>query len=119
MLSASEIANVFGKFQPEKMDVFTENPSTGTGGGRFDVLNASDIPCRVLAYVQRNLEPLRAEDLGRRQINWDATFELPNVHCQLEINGERWQPIPGSVRARRGFGAEIWQWTAYVVQVKT
>lgn len=118
-LSASEVARTWTALMPQSMNVWTENTGTGPTGGRFDVLALSGVACRIFATTIGRGEPIRAEDLAHRQVNWDAAQPLPSHNVQLEIDGERWQPVPGTIRARRGIAGEVWMWSCLVTGVGT
>ena len=102
----SAIGEVAG-FLTDFMDVYEVDDKTGG----FDTRVASQVACN-LAPMNANTAPsaaLRAELLARRVLAYDATIKLGRGH-QVEINGERWNPVSGTnIDARSADGQVIYR----------
>lgn len=80
-------------------DVYTPN---GTDGS-FTTLAKSGLVCR-LAYIQQGATTIggEREDIGqRRRLLWAEEYTMPET-AQVEVSGERWNVLAGSLGNLRG-----------------
>lgn len=120
MISAGEIAAFNQALLPQRMSVYAEDPATTALGGRFTVLDASDIRCRRIDPAAAGLGYRVAERASYQdpdRLNYEATYTLPAEPCQIEIDGVRFQIVAGSVRDRLGPMGEVLVRTALVTPV--
>ncbi len=80
------------KLLDKMMDVYTE----GAGGAFTTVARAAE-PCRLgqIDTGGARSAPERAELASLRRLVWGPGYALP-AHCQVEIDGERWNPVEGT-----------------------
>lgn len=84
--------------------VYTENASTG----RYTDLANSGLACRLMHL---NLQPAatssdRAEFAAMRDMMFDPDYAMPE-QCQVEVDGVRWQPRPGTFGAFRDWNGDL------------
>lgn len=72
--------------------VYTEG-----AGGAFTVVAKVNLGCRLSTISGRGATTTvdRAELLAMRQLFWDPSYDMPEC-CQIEIDGVRWNPQPGT-----------------------
>lgn len=78
-----------------RADVYTQG-----AGGAFTVLDQGGLPCRVInpSLNSRVMDlPARAENARARTLVWDVSYVMPD-YAQLEIEGERWNPLPETIQ---------------------
>jgi hypothetical protein len=74
-------------------DVYTRHPTTK----QFTVLSIAGIACRLTRVgVGTSTGTARAELQQMRSLVWDPNVEIPERGVQIEVNGERWNPVSGS-----------------------
>jgi hypothetical protein len=84
---------------PQTASVYTEDPTDGD----FSVLATSGLRCQ-LAHVSggsATTAPDRAELAAMRVLYFDPSYSLPSDHCQVEVRGERWNVLAGTVTEQR------------------
>lgn len=84
--------------------VYTPHSTTGD----FTVLAKSGLVCR-LAYMQQgpNETANDREDVSqRRRLLWEEAYTMPET-AQVEVSGERWNVIAGSLGSLRGPGGTV------------
>lgn len=78
--------------------VYTADSNTG----RYTTSVNSSLACRLLHIplnrAQRQQD--RAELAGMRHMMFDPTFVM-DEHSQIDVDGVRWEPLPGSFGAFR------------------
>jgi hypothetical protein len=86
------------RLMPQTASVYTAAPV----GGAFSVLAKSGLRCQ-LAHVggAATSAPERAELAAVRVLYFDPAYSLPSDHCQVEVRGERWNVVPGTVTDQR------------------
>ncbi len=79
----------------ETAAVYTEDAS-----GAFNVLARADLACRLGHVSARGASGAveRAELVATRRLVWPADYVMPE-RCQIEIDGQRWNPVHGSFAA--------------------
>lgn len=95
-----------GNLLDKTCDVYIENPATGA----LTVVARADLQCRlgIISAQGASSAPERAELVAMRRLVWGPDYVMPE-RCQVEIDGERWNPLPGS------FLAPTWPFTGVVV----
>lgn len=85
--------------------VYTPDPTTGD----WTVVNKTGLRVRLaLTSVSGDMGPNRAEAAGARRLLWRPDYAMP-ADAQLEINGQRWNVIAGSLAEPTGLdGAEVY-----------
>ncbi len=71
--------------------------------GNFTVLAKTNLVCR-LAYIEQGGSTVGGEraDIGsRRRLLWEEDYAMPES-AQVEVAGERWNVLAGTVGALRG-----------------
>lgn len=70
--------------------------------GVYNVVLTTELPCR-LVQVRGSFSDQqgRAELARMRRFLWDPGYEMP-AYSQVEVAGERWNPIEGTENAPRG-----------------
>lgn len=65
--------------------------------GRYTVLLKRDLACRLVipAGLEASSGDARAEMVAQRDLWFDPAYDMPE-QCQVEVDGVRWQPQPGS-----------------------
>ncbi len=90
--------------------------SRHAGTGLFSTLVTSGIACRLaLIKSGRSVED-RAALAAMRNFLWDPAVTINEKH-QVEVNGERWSFIPGTMQAARGPNGSVHHRRADVVKV--
>ncbi len=88
-------------------DIYTPNGTTGA----YTVLAKSGLVCR-LAYIQQGATTIggEREDIGqRRRLLWSEAYTMPET-AQIEVDGERWNVLAGSLGSLRGpFGDVVYR----------
>ncbi len=86
--------------------IYTPHGTTGV----YSVLAQADLSCR-LAVI--NVEAGRTEAgidrgelLADRRFLWDPAYDMPE-NVQIDIDGTRWNPVPGTFAAVRGPGGAV------------
>lgn len=77
--------------------VYTEAPVTGA----FTVVAKSGLRCRLAHVRGGGSQPERAELAALRNMLWEPDYVLPET-AQVEVDGIRWNPVPGTFGAMRG-----------------
>jgi hypothetical protein len=82
--------------------VYTRDPA-----GQFTVVARSGLACRIahLRLTGRTLEERGAQAKLRRFL-YDPSYQLPRA-CQVEIAGERWNPVNDTDAAPRGPSGQV------------
>jgi hypothetical protein len=80
---------------------------TRAGNGTWTVVAKTELPCRIAHIRQtgRTLEERGALAKLRRFL-YDPSYQLPSA-CQIEVNGERWNPVGDTDAAPRGPGGAV------------
>lgn len=84
---------------PQTASVYTEDPTDGD----YSVLATASLRCQ-LAHVSSGAArtaPDRAELAALRVLFFDPAYTLPSDHCQVEVRGQRWTVIAGTVTEQR------------------
>lgn len=85
------------------------NVYTGASGtGRYTVLAKSNLSCRLM-HLNIRLVPTaidRAELSAMRDMMFDPDYVMPE-QCQVEVDGIRWQPKPGTFGAFRDWNSNV------------
>ena len=76
----------------QTLSVYGEDPDTG----RMTSLQASGIPCQLAIPSMTAQGGARAEEVSQRELRWDPSYTMPEVAFQVEIDGKRWNLVPGS-----------------------
>jgi hypothetical protein len=79
------------------------NVYTPGANGDFTVLAKANLLCR-LAYIQQGGSDIggQREDIGsRRRLLWAEVYTMPET-AQVEVSGERWNVLAGTVGAMTG-----------------
>ena len=93
---------IFGLDQTAK--VYVPNSTDGD----FTTLAKATLPCR-LAYIQQGPNSVggEREDIGqRRRLLWTEEYEMPET-AQVEVAGERWNVLAGSLGSLRGLSGAV------------
>lgn len=73
--------------------VYTPDPTTGA----YTVVAKTGLAVRLaLTSVSGDMGPSRAEATGARRLLWRPDYMMPET-AQLEINGQRWNVVAGSL----------------------
>lgn len=85
-------------------DVYTEHAVTG----RYNALAKTRLPLRLVHMPLRHISTGadRAELAGMRNLIFDGTYQMPE-QCQVEVDGTRWQPKPGTFGAYRDWNSNV------------
>ncbi len=69
----------------------------------FTVVAKANLACRLMVLDRGGGEVglERAEEQDLRSLLWDPSYEMPAV-AQVLISGERWNPVVGTIKPRRG-----------------
>jgi hypothetical protein len=88
---------------PERATVYTADAD-----GRYTTLATSSLPCRAVLVVRRaDMVTIdRAELLSQRTLYFDPDYEL-DERAQIDLDGVRWNPIPGSFTAPKDLGGVV------------
>ena len=82
----------------ETATVYTEAPTTGA----FTVVANAALPCRLGRFAQvlpsAGLTYDRSELANELALLWGPDYDLPE-RAQVEVEGQRWNPIVGTFRA--------------------
>lgn len=86
-------------------DVYTEGAT-----GAYTVLAQAGLPCRLgmVGTSGATSAPERAELVAMRRLLWCPDYAMPE-RCQVEVDGQRWNPVPGT------FAAPTWPGRGAVV----
>ena len=83
----------------DRADVYTEHPTTGA----YTVLAKAGLRCRMahvnVRFVTGSAD--RAEIAALRNLIWEPGYDLP-AYAQIEVGGDRWNPVAGTLKALRG-----------------
>lgn len=88
--------------------------SVGTGGA-YDTTVSAAMPCRLSHVNGGNSMPERAELAALRRVLFDPAYTL-DEHSQLEVSGERWNVVAGTVAYMRGPSSAVEYGRADVVR---
>jgi hypothetical protein len=102
--AAGAVGEVAG-FLTDLMDVYEASDASGA----FDrKVNAEPIACKlaVLNVTSAPSAALRADMIAQRVLAYDPTFQLTRGQ-QVEIAGERWNPVPGTFVNGRGIEPDV------------
>lgn len=83
----------------QSANVYTPAPADGD----YTVLAKSGLVCR-LAYVRHDavdIGPERADIGSLRRLLWAEAYTMPDT-AQIEVDGERWNVLAGTVGVLRG-----------------
>jgi hypothetical protein len=88
----------------QQADVFVAEANSG----RYTVLTKSQLACRLVHMPLRHVSTGadRAELAGMRNLIFDPEFILPE-ECQVEVDGTRWSPRPGTFGAYRDWNSNL------------
>lgn len=84
---------------PQTASVYTEHPTNGD----FSVLARSGLQCQLshMSGATGSTAPERSELAAMRVLYFDPAYSLPSDHCQVEVRGERWNVLAGTVTDQR------------------
>ncbi len=84
--------------------VYTEAATSG----RYTVLAKSNLACRLIHMPLRHVTTGsdRAKLAGMRNLMFDPEYIMPE-ECQVEVDGVRWQPKPGTFGAYRDWNSNV------------
>jgi hypothetical protein len=88
-------------------DIYTE-----AAGGDWATVAQADLPCRlgIVSAKGAGSAPERAELTAIRRLVWGPDYDMPE-RCQVEVDGIRYNPVPGSFTAPTwpGSGAVVYR----------
>jgi hypothetical protein len=82
-------------------------PDVG-GDGDFTILDKAGLVCR-LAYIEQGPEDVgdERESIGsRRRLLWEEVYDMSET-AQVEVEGERWNVMAGTLGKLRGPGGAV------------
>ena len=88
----------------DSADVYMPNATDGS----YTTLVQPALPCR-LAVARRGPEGVggERENIGTQwRLLWEQAYTMPD-EAQVDINGERWNVLAGTVAKIRGIGGEV------------
>lgn len=94
--------------------VYTEALATGA----YTVVAQANLPCRLGVIPTRGATSSaeRAELASMRRLVWGPGYAMPE-HCQIEIDGQRWNPVAGTLMAPTWIDGSVVYRAADVVRV--
>lgn len=82
----------------DRASVYTENPGPG---GVYDVLVKTNLHCRLEHVGGGQSVSDRAAMREIRHLVFEISYNMPE-DCEILIDGQRWNPIPGTFARMRG-----------------
>lgn len=85
-------------------NIYAESATTGL----YTTLVKTGLACRLIHLNLRlaGSSNDRAELAGQRDMLFDPEYQMPE-QCQVEVDGVRWQPKPGTFEALRNWTSDV------------